>query len=109
VCWKCGRTDHLRRDCPQRPAKDAADKHNWRTDGAAEARYNASRQVATSTRTPRVILLPDEKRQVKACNATLEKQIKELKAKMALLEAALDRTMKATTVAPKEEDSEAEI
>jgi hypothetical protein len=46
--------------------------------------------VATSTPTsPHVTLLLDEKQQLEACNVTLGKQIKELKAKMEELEATL--------------------
>jgi hypothetical protein len=30
VCWQCGGTGYLRRDCPRRTAKDVADKRDWR-------------------------------------------------------------------------------
>jgi hypothetical protein len=103
VCWQCSGTGHLRRECPQRPAKEVVVKRYWRRDCAAGERDNASRQVATSTPTsPRVALLWLEAR-----NATLEKQIKEVKAKMTELEAALERKTKATIATPKKEDSEA--
>jgi hypothetical protein len=47
--------------------------------------------MAESTRAPpRLTRLSDEKQGLDACEATLEKQIEELKAKMAKLEAALE-------------------
>jgi hypothetical protein len=110
VCWQCGGTGHLRRECPWKTAKKAVDEHNWRTDGAARGRDIASRQLATSTpASSRVTLLLNEKRRLEASNATLEKQVKELKAKMAELRAALERKTKATIAAPKEEDSDAQV
>jgi len=59
-------------------------------------------------RHPRVALLLDEKRRLEGRILALEKEIEELRAPMAELEAALEREMKATTAAPEEEDSEAE-
>jgi predicted RNase H-like nuclease (RuvC/YqgF family) len=50
----------------------------------------------------------DEKQQLDACVAALERQNEELKAKVAQLEAALERKAEATTEALKEEGSEAE-
>jgi hypothetical protein len=35
VCWQCGRTGYLRRDCPRRPAKELVDKRDWRRVCAA--------------------------------------------------------------------------
>jgi hypothetical protein len=53
--------------------------------------------------------LPEEKQQPPdACNVTLEKQIKELKAKMTELEATLYRKTKATVAAPKQDNTEAQ-
>jgi hypothetical protein len=84
VCWQCGRTGHLWRGCPRGPAKEAVDS-------------NRRRDLAT-----------DEKQRLDACEAAWERQIEELKAKVAELEAALQRKAEATTEAPKEEGSEAE-
>jgi predicted RNase H-like nuclease (RuvC/YqgF family) len=50
----------------------------------------------------------DEKQRLDACMAALERQNEELKAKVAELEAALERKAEATTEALKEEGSEAE-
>jgi hypothetical protein len=50
----------------------------------------------------------DEKQRPDACVAAWERQIEELKAKVAELEAALERKAEATAGAPKEEGSEAE-
>jgi hypothetical protein len=109
VCWQCGGTGHLRKECPWRPAKEVADKRDWRTHCAAGGRDNASRHVATSTPTSaRNTLLLHEKRRLEACNVILERQIKELNEKIAELGAALERETKATITAPKEEDSETE-
>jgi hypothetical protein len=53
--------------------------------------------MAKSTPTsPCVIHQPDEKRRLEGCNAALEKQFKELKAKVRELEAALERNAKTT-------------
>jgi hypothetical protein len=30
VCWQCGSTGHLGRECSRRTAKNVADKRNWR-------------------------------------------------------------------------------
>jgi hypothetical protein len=46
---------------------------------------------------PRVTPLPDEERRLDACSGNLEKEIMELKAKLAELEAALKTKTKATT------------
>jgi predicted RNase H-like nuclease (RuvC/YqgF family) len=50
----------------------------------------------------------DEKERLDACVAALERQIEELKVKVAELEAALERKAEATTETLKEEGSEAE-
>jgi hypothetical protein len=57
---------------------------------------------------PRRTHQSDEKQRLDACEAAWESQIEELKAKVAELEAALERKTEATTEAPKEEGSEAE-
>jgi hypothetical protein len=85
ACWQCGRTGHLWRGCPRGPAKEAVDRSNWRRDCAT-----------------------DEKQRLDACVAALERQIEELKAKVAEREAAPERKAEATTEALKEEGSEAE-
>jgi hypothetical protein len=85
VCWQCGRTGHLRGGCPRGPAKETVNRGDWRRDCAT-----------------------DEKQRLDACEAAWERQIGELKAKVAGLEAALERKADATTEAPKEEGSEAE-
>jgi predicted RNase H-like nuclease (RuvC/YqgF family) len=85
VCWQCGRTGHLWRGCPRRPANGAVDRSDWRRDCAT-----------------------DEKQRLDACEAAWERQIEELKAKVTELEAALERKAEATTEAPNEEGSEAE-
>jgi predicted aspartyl protease len=90
VCWKYGRTGHLWRECPRRPAKEVVGKCDWRKDCATGGRGEARRQMAESARSsPRLTHLSDEKQRPDAYDATLEKQIEELKAKMAELEAAL--------------------
>jgi hypothetical protein len=85
VCWQYGRTGHLWRGCPRGPAKETVDRSDWRRDCAT-----------------------DEKQRLDACEAAGERQIEELKAKVAELEAALERKAEATTEAPKEEGSEVE-
>jgi hypothetical protein len=65
--------------------------------------------MAESARTPPCLThRSDEKQRLDACEAALEKQIEELKAKMAELEAALEEKVEATTEKLKEEGSEAE-
>jgi peptidoglycan hydrolase CwlO-like protein len=65
--------------------------------------------MAESARTsPCLTYQYDEKQRLDACEAALERQIEELKAKVAELEAALERKAEATTEAFKEEGSEAE-
>jgi predicted nucleic acid-binding Zn-ribbon protein len=52
--------------------------------------------MAESARTPPCLThLSDERQRLDACEATLEKQIEELKAKMAELEAALEEKAEA--------------
>jgi hypothetical protein len=63
VCWQCERTGHLWRGCPRGPAKETVDRSDWR------------RVCAT-----------DEKQRLDACEAAWERQIEELKAKVAELE-----------------------
>jgi hypothetical protein len=65
--------------------------------------------MADSARTPTCRAhQSDEKQRLDVCVANLEKQNEELNAKVAELEAALDRKTEATTEAPKEGGSEAE-
>jgi hypothetical protein len=65
--------------------------------------------MADSARTPPCRThKSDEKQRLDVCVATLERQNEELKAKVAELEAALERKTVAKTEAPKEEGSEAE-
>jgi hypothetical protein len=109
VCWQCGRTGHLWRECPRGPAKETADKSAWRRDCATRGRSEARRQMAESASTPSCLIhQSDEKQWLNACEAVLERQIEELKAKVAELEAALERKAEATTEALKDEGSEAE-
>jgi hypothetical protein len=109
VCWQCGRSGHLWRECPRGPAKETIDKSNWSRDCATGGRSEASRQMAESARTPPCRTHQfDEKQRLDACVAALERQNEELKAKVAELEAALERKAEATTEALKEEGSEAE-
>jgi peptidoglycan hydrolase CwlO-like protein len=56
---------------------------------------------------PRLTHLSDEKQRLDACNAALEQQMKELKEKLAELEAPLEEKAEATTAALKE-DSDGE-
>jgi hypothetical protein len=105
LCWQCGRTGNLWRECPRGPAKETVWRRNCETGGRSEAR----RQMAKSARTPPVFThQSDEKQRLDACEAALERQIKELKTQVAELEAALERKSGATTEALKEEGSEAE-
>jgi hypothetical protein len=78
MCWQCGRAGHLWRECPRGPAKETVDRSDWRRDCAIGGRSEARRQI------------------------------EELKARVAELEAALERKAEATTEALKEEGSEAE-
>jgi hypothetical protein len=109
VCWQCGRTGHLWRGCPRGPVKEPIGKSNWRRDCATGRRSEARRQMAESARTPPCCThQSDEKQRLDACVAAWERQIEELKAKVAELEAAPERKAEATTEALKEEGSEAE-
>jgi predicted aspartyl protease/flagellar motility protein MotE (MotC chaperone) len=85
VFFQCGRTGHLWRGCPRGPSKEAVDRSDWRRDCTA-----------------------DEKQRLDACEAAWERQIEELKAKVAELEAALERKAEATTETLEEEGSEVE-
>jgi hypothetical protein len=70
---------------------------------------NARRQMAEPIATPlRVALLPDEKNRLDGRILALEKEIEELTAPVAELEAALRRKAEAITAAPEEDDNEAE-
>jgi hypothetical protein len=72
VSWLCGSTGHLRRDCPRGPPTT---NYNWRTGHAAGRTTDATRQVPEAARTtPGVTFLPDEKRQLEARVAALERQ-----------------------------------
>jgi predicted RNase H-like nuclease (RuvC/YqgF family) len=106
VCWQCGRTGHLWRGCPRGPAKETVGRGDWRRDRATGGRSEAGRQVAFTPPCP--THQSDEKQRRNACEAAWERQIEELKAKVAELEAALERKAEATTEAPKEEGSEVE-
>jgi predicted aspartyl protease len=109
VCWQCGRTGHLWRGCPRGPAKERVGGSDWRRDCATGGRSEARRLMAESARTPPgLIHQSDEKQRLDACAAALEGQNEELKAKVAELEAALERKVEATTEILKEEGSEAE-
>jgi hypothetical protein len=48
VCWQCGGTGHLRKECPQRPSKVAANKRDCRWDCAIGGRGNTNRQMSES-------------------------------------------------------------
>jgi hypothetical protein len=105
VCWQCRRTGHLWRECPRGPAKETVDRSDWRRDCATGGRSEARRHMAESACTPPSLThQSDEKQRLDACEAALERQIEELKAKVAELE----RKAEATTEALKEEGSEAE-
>jgi hypothetical protein len=109
VCWQCRRAGHLWRECPQGPVKETVDKSDWRRDCATGGRSEARRQIAESARIPPCIThQSDEKQRLDACEAASEKQIKELKAKVAELEAALEEKAEDTTEELKEEGSETE-
>jgi hypothetical protein len=75
---------------------------NWREKRSKEA------NDGVVTHTPCPTHQSDEKKRLDACVAALERQIEELKAKVAELEAALERKAEATTETLKEEGSEAE-
>jgi hypothetical protein len=94
VCWQCGSTGHLKRDCPRRTAADVADKRDWR-GCATGGRGNVRRQMAESTPTsPRVAPLLDGKQWLDGRVLAFEKEIEELRAPpMAELEAALEGKM----------------
>jgi hypothetical protein len=78
------------------PAKEAVVRSNWRRDGATRRRSEARRQMADSARTPPCRThQSDEKQRLDVCVANLEWQNEELKAKVAELEAALERKTEA--------------
>jgi predicted RNase H-like nuclease (RuvC/YqgF family) len=90
------------------PAKEAVYRSDWRRECATGGIGEARRQTTKSARTPPCLThQSDEKQRLDACVAALERQIEELKAKVAELEAAPERKADATTEAPKEKGSEA--
>jgi predicted aspartyl protease len=92
VCCQCGRTGHLWRECPRGPARESVDKSDWRRDCATEVRSEARRQIAEAPRAPPCLThQSDEKQRLDACEAALERQNEGLKARVAELEAALER------------------
>jgi hypothetical protein len=52
VCWQCGRTGHLWRECLRGPVKGTVDKGDWRRDCATGRGSEAKRQMPESARTP---------------------------------------------------------
>jgi hypothetical protein len=109
VCWQCGRTGHLWRGFPRGPAKETVDRSDWRRECATGGRSEARRQMAESARAPSCLTRRfDEKQRLDACVAALGWQDEELKAKVAELEAALERRAEVTTETLKKEGSEAE-
>jgi hypothetical protein len=109
VCWQCGRTGHLWRRCHRGPAKGAADRSNWRRSCTTGRRSEARRQMAESARTPPCLThQSDEKGRLETYVVAQEGQIEGQRARLAELEAALERKAEATTEALKEEGSEAE-
>jgi hypothetical protein len=109
VCWQCGKTGHLWRGCPRGPAKEAVDRSNCRRHCATGRRSEARRQMAESARTlPYLTHQSDEKGRLETYVVALEGQIEGQKARLAELEAALERKAEATPEAPMEEGSEAE-
>jgi hypothetical protein len=78
VCWQCGRTGHLWRECPRGPAKETVDRSDWRRDCATGGRSEArrQRQMAESAHTsPCLTHQSDEKQRLDACEVALERQI----------------------------------
>jgi hypothetical protein len=49
VCWQCGGTGNLRRECSWRTTKDVANKRDWSRDCAAGGRGSSMSQIAEST------------------------------------------------------------
>jgi hypothetical protein len=96
TCWQCGNAGRLSRDCGLRPGKKVTDNRDWRENCVTGGRASAKRGTAASIQSS---LLPDEKRRLEARIATLEKQSKKLKAKMAELETAQKTKNKASTAA----------
>jgi hypothetical protein len=108
-CWQCGSIGHLGTDRPWRPVK-VTDNNSWRRDCKTRGRGSTKRKTPESTPTsPCVTLLPDEKRWLEAHITALEKQNKELKAKLAELEAPQKTKMKFTIAAPKRANNNVEI
>jgi hypothetical protein len=96
TCLQCGNAGRLSRDCRLRPGKEVTDNRDWRKNCATGGRASAKRGTAASIQSS---LLPDEKRRLEARIATLEKQNKKLKAKMAELETAQKTKNKASSSA----------
>jgi hypothetical protein len=96
----------MSRECTKRTAK-VFDKRDGRRACVAGGRDNAVRRVAASPTSPRVAPLLHEKERLEGHISALAKEIcwnKELKAKIAELEAARKTKTKATTAAPRKED-----
>jgi hypothetical protein len=109
VCWQCGRTGHLWREDHWGPAKETVGRSDWRRNCASGGRSEARRQMAVSARTPPCLThQSEEKQRLDSCEAAWERQIDELKAKVAELESALERKAEATIETLKENGSEAE-
>jgi hypothetical protein len=108
VCWQC-RTGYLRRKCPRRPGKEVIDNYNWRRDCAAGGNSQHQETDNRVDTPPHVTLLPDEKQRLEAHISALEKQNKEMKVKLAKLEAAQKTKTKATITAMKRENNSFEV
>jgi hypothetical protein len=109
VCLLCGRTGHLWRWCLRGPVKETVDRSDWRRECATGGGSEARRQMAVSARAPHCLThQSDEKGRLDAYVAVLERQIEELEARVAELEAVLERKAEATTETLEEKGSEAE-
>jgi hypothetical protein len=52
VCWLCGKTGHLSRDCQQRPSKAVINNQDWRKDLITEGRASAEGDNSANTVIP---------------------------------------------------------
>jgi TATA-box binding protein (TBP) (component of TFIID and TFIIIB) len=81
----------------------------WSTEATAGGTVELEGEAAPGSiwrlRHPRVTLLLDEKRRLEGLILALGKEIEELRAPMAEMEAALERKTKATTVAVRRKSS----